>query len=108
MNASRTARGCLLFVAALSSAAAIATESTGARTVSPAAAVAAGKASAQSTDRARPPVIVDETAETATAKRAARPKIVGGDRRHTSRRVTPRDEYGVVLEDGSYSLFYSY
>jgi len=105
------ASGCLLLAVALNVVAVPAWGADAAATATtrptPAVGVVAGKAAASSV--ARPPVPLaplgaDWTATHRPAQ-AERPKTTA--KRHATRR-TQRDEYGVVLEDGSYSLFYNY
>ena len=112
MNISRNARGCLLFAAVLNivampargADAASTTAATAAvRSTTPAAGVVAGKAAAASV--ARPVAPAADNLATSRTTPVERPKADA--KRHTTRR-TQRDEYGVVLQDGSYSLFYNY
>ena len=105
MNISRNARGCLLFAAALAIVAAPARSADATARPTPAAGVAAGKAAGSSVTRPRAATAPEAPAATRPAQ-VQKPKTANADR-HTTRR-TPRDEYGVVLQDGSYSLFYNY
>jgi hypothetical protein len=105
MNIPRTARGCLLFAATLAMIAAPARSAEVAARPTPAAGLAAGKAAGSTVTRPRAATATEAAAASRPAQ-AQRPKTANGSR-HTTRR-TPRDEYGVVLEDGSYSLFYNY
>ena len=104
MNNSIKARGCLLVAAALGLAIAPAWGAEATRPT-PAAGVAAAKAADSVVARPR----AAAAANAATVKQPAqaeKPKAANA-KTHTTRR-TPRDEYGVVLQDGSYSLFYNY
>jgi len=111
MNFPSNARGCLLIAVALNVVAVPAWGADAAATATtrptPAVGVVAGKAAASSV--ARPPVPLAPLGADGTAThrpaQAERPKTTA--KRHATRR-TQRDEYGVVLEDGSYSLFYNY
>ena len=104
MNNSIKARGGLLFAAALGLVIAPAWGAEATRPT-PAAGVAAAKAADSVVARPR----AAAAANAATVKQPAqaeKPKAANA-KTHTTRR-TPRDEYGVVLQDGSYSLFYNY
>jgi hypothetical protein len=111
MNFPSNARGCLLIAVALNIVAVPARGADAAATATtratPATGVVAGKAAASSV--ARPPAprapLATDDAATHRPAQAERPKTTA--KRHATRR-TQRDEYGVVLEDGSYSLFYNY
>ena len=111
MNFPSNARGCLLIAVALNIVAGPARGADAAATATtratPATGVEAGKAAASSV--ARPPAtrapFATGDAATHRPAQAERPKAPA--KRHATRR-TQRDEYGVVLEDGSYSLFYNY
>ena len=106
MNTSIKARGCLLFAAALGLVIAPAWGAESTRPT-PAAGVAAAKAADSVV--ARPRAAATAEAEAARVKQPAqaeKPKAANA-KPHAIRR-TPRDEYGVVLQDGSYSLFYNY
>ena len=111
MNFPSNARGCLLIAVALNVVAVPAWGADAAATATtrptPAVGVVAGKAAASSVARPPAPLAPLGADGTATHRpaQAQRPKTTA--KRHATRR-TQRDEYGVVLEDGSYSLFYNY